>query len=121
NGFRPSGQIQLSTTTGPTPEYLQDFGTTVEPGTTTHHLTMYRAPSGALVFSAGTIQWAWGLDTHHDGEVEPVDSRMQQATVNLFADMGVQPATLMGGLHDATGSTDTSAPTVAITSPSAPI
>ena len=24
---------------------------------------MYRAPSGALVFGAGTVQWAWGLDT----------------------------------------------------------
>ena len=38
----------------PTPEYLQDFGNTVAPGTTTHHLTLYRAASGALVFRAGT-------------------------------------------------------------------
>ena len=44
------------------PEYLQDFGNTVAPGTTTHHLTLYQAPSGALVFSAGTVQWTWGLD-----------------------------------------------------------
>jgi hypothetical protein len=62
NGFRPAGLIRLSTTTGPTPQYLQDFGNTVNPGTTTHHMTMYRAASGALVFSAGTVQWTWGLD-----------------------------------------------------------
>ena len=30
-------------------------------------MTMYRAASGALVFAAGTIQWAWGLDANHDG------------------------------------------------------
>ena len=42
---------------------------------------------------------------------------MQQATVNLFADMGVQPATLQSGLVAATASTDTTAPTATITSP----
>lgn len=26
------------------------------------HMSVYPAPSGALVFAAGTIQWAWGLD-----------------------------------------------------------
>ena len=67
NGFRPAGLIRLSTTTGSTPEYLRDFGNVVTPGTTTHHMTLYRAPSGALVFGAGTIQWAWGLDDNHDG------------------------------------------------------
>ena len=44
-------------------------------------------------------------------------SRMQQATVNLFADMGAQPATLQPGLVPATASTDTTAPTSTITSP----
>ena len=43
---------------------------------------------------------------------------MQQATVNLFADMGAQPATLISGLTPATASADTTAPTSAITSPS---
>ena len=32
NGFRPAGLIRLSTTTGATPEYLRDFGATVDPG-----------------------------------------------------------------------------------------
>jgi hypothetical protein len=117
NGFRPAGLIRLSTTTGPTPEYLRDFGNTVTPGTTTHHLTLYRAASGALVFGAGTIQWAWGLDTEHDGTAAPADQRMQQATVNLLADMDAQPATRMAGLVAATKSTDTVAPTATITSP----
>ena len=42
---------------------------------------------------------------------------MQQATVNLFADMGAQPATLCRGLAAASASTDTTAPTSTITSP----
>ena len=74
-------------------------------GTATHHLTLYRAPSGALVFGAGTVQWAWGLDNTNawssgdtDPSGNPPDPNMQQATVNLFADMGAQPATLMSGL-----------------------
>ncbi len=119
NGFRPAGQIRLSTTTGAVPEYLQDFGSTVAAGTTTHHLTMYRADSGALVFSAGSIQWSWGLDQTHDGAGAAADLRMQQAQVNLFADMGAQPATLSTSLIAATKSTDTTAPTVTVTSPAA--
>ena len=70
NGFRPAGLIDLSTTTGSTPEYLRDFGLQVTPGTTTHHMTLYRAPSGALVFGAGTIQFAWGLDREPRQHVE---------------------------------------------------
>ncbi|TFD79442.1 DUF4082 domain-containing protein [Cryobacterium fucosi] len=119
NGFRPAGQIRLSTTVGASPEYLQDFGNTVAAGTTTHHLTMYRADSGALVFSAGSIQWTWGLDQTHDGAGAPADLRMQQAQVNLLADMGAQPATLSSGLIATTASTDTTAPTVTVTSPAA--
>ena len=26
----------------------------------------YKASSGALVFGAGSVQWAWGLDNFHD-------------------------------------------------------
>lgn len=117
NGARPPGLIRLSTTVGGVPEYLQDFGNVVAPGTTTHHLTMYRAASGALVFGAGTVQWAWGLDAEHDGDGAAADPRMQQATVNLLADMHAQPRSLMAGLVAAAASTDTAGPTVSITSP----
>ena len=89
--------------------------------TTTHHVTLYRAASGALVFGAGSVQWTWGLNANHDSpyEPEPADSRMQQAQVNLLADMGAQPTTLASGLVAATKSTDTTGPTVTISSPAA--
>ncbi|MET1044795.1 MAG: DUF4082 domain-containing protein [Microbacteriaceae bacterium] len=119
NGFRPDGLVHLSTTTGPTPEYLLDYGNTVRSGSTTHHLTLYRAPSGALVFSAGSVQWAWGLDEEHDGDGAPADIRMQQAQVNLLADMRALPATLMAGLVMPVGTTDVTAPTVTVVTPSA--
>src|SRR5207244_12331722 len=92
------------------------------PGTARQHLVMYRDGSGALVFGAGTVQWSWGLDDHHDtpafgGDPLPADARMQQATVNLFADMGAQPATLQSELFAATATTDTTPPSSTISSP----
>ena len=84
----------------------------------THKLSLYRHSSGALVFGAGTVQWSWGLDGEHWGGTTTVSPEMQQATVNLFADMGVQPATLQSGLVAATQSTDTGLPAAAFTSPS---
>jgi hypothetical protein len=121
NGARPAGAFPLSTTTYTlTTDLLLDFGATYGAGKATHHLMMYRAPSGALVFGAGTVQWAWGLDNNHDdpfGSVQPIDTNMQQATVNLLADMGVQPATLQSGLVPATASTDKTPPTSSITAP----
>jgi hypothetical protein len=119
NGSRPAGLFDLSSTTRTVTGKLLDYGSTVGTGTATHHLTMYRAPSGALVFSAGTIQWTWGLDDHHDGVGQPPDLRMQQATVNLLADMGAQPATLNPSLVAATATTDTTPPIATITSPTA--
>ena len=107
NGFQPAGLIRLSTTTKNGVDYLQDYGSTYAPGSATHHLTMYRAPSGALVFGAGTVQWAWGLDDDHSGPGNTSDDAVRQATVNLFADMGVQPATLQVGLSATTASSDT--------------
>ena len=74
-----------------------------------------RSLGRALVFGAGTVQWSWGLDANHDRGSAAPDVRMQQATVNLFADMGVQPGTLQPGLVLASASTDTTAPTSTIT------
>ncbi len=119
NGFRPAGAISLSTTTENISSYLQDYGSSYAPGTATHHLTMYRAPSGALVFGAGSIQWAWGLDDNHALATGTKDAAVQQATVNLLADMGAQPTTLQPGLTRAGSSTDTTAPTSTIDSPAA--
>ncbi|HEX2713315.1 MAG TPA: N,N-dimethylformamidase beta subunit family domain-containing protein [Candidatus Acidoferrales bacterium] len=120
NGFRPAGLFDLSSSTVQLSyEYLLDYGSTFGTGTATHHLTLYRHSSGALVFGAGTVQWAWGLDSNHYNAGTPTDINMQQATVNLLADMGAQPATLQPGLSPATRSTDTVAPTSTITSPQA--
>jgi N,N-dimethylformamidase beta subunit-like, C-terminal/Domain of unknown function (DUF4082)/Bacterial Ig-like domain (group 1)/Bacterial Ig domain len=118
NGSRPAGLFDLSTATySLTEDYLQDAGGLYGAGVATHHLSLYRAASGALVFGAGTVQWSWGLDSTHLGNSVPVDANMQQATVNLLADMNVQPGKLQAGLVAATASTDTIAPTSTITSP----
>jgi hypothetical protein len=117
NGFRPAGLIDMSTVSGTVSAYMLDFGNLTGAATTTHHITLYRAASGALVFSAGSIQWSWGLDAEHDGDGAPADARMQQATVNLLADMGAQPSSLMSGLVAATPSTDHTGPTVTVASP----
>ena len=71
NGFRPAGLINLSSTTLQVEQKLLDYGTTTGDGTSTHALTLYRAESGALVFGAGTVYWAWGLDDNHDLEQTP--------------------------------------------------
>ncbi|MGZ6005649.1 MAG: N,N-dimethylformamidase beta subunit family domain-containing protein, partial [Candidatus Saccharimonadales bacterium] len=123
NGFQPAGLIRMSSTTVSLGGawYLLDYGSTYGTGTATHNLTLYRRSSGALVFGAGTIRWSWGLDSNHDldGTSPTPDVRMQQATTNLFADMGVQPGSLQAGLVAASQSTDTIPPVSTITSPAA--
>ncbi|MEN9419476.1 MAG: hypothetical protein RI988_3096 [Pseudomonadota bacterium] len=119
NGARPPGLMQLSRTTVANAPVLQDNGSTYASGPATHALTLYRHAGGALVFGAGTVQWAWGLDATHDRAGTPADVRMQQATVNLLADMGVQPRTLQGGLVAATASADATPPGSTITAPAA--
>ena len=99
NGFRPAGEIDMSQTMRDTSRSCcwttdEDIGS----GTASNSLTLYRAASGALVFDAGTVQWAWGLNRTTTGTptIRPSPA-MQQATVNLLADMGAQPATLDSG------------------------
>jgi hypothetical protein len=117
NGYRPDGLINMSSTTVLVDTYLRDYGTSIGTAEATHSLTMYRAPSGALVFGAGTVFWSWGLDDQHAGAETPTDPNVQQAMVNMFADMGVQPATLQASLVLATQSTDFTKPISTITSP----
>jgi Domain of unknown function (DUF4082)/Fibronectin type III domain/Bacterial Ig domain len=125
NGFRPTGEFDLSSTTVNGLQTFTDYGSRLaENQTATHHLTLYRAPSGALVFGAGTVQWSWGLADVNAWESEttepankPADPNMEQATVNLFAEMGVQPGSLIKGLVPGTKSTNTTPPTSTIASP----
>lgn len=87
-----------------------------------HNLSLYKdVTSKALVFGAGTVQWAWGLDANHDVNVlsngGPADQNMQQATINLLADMGAQPGSIQSPLTAAVQSTDVTPPVTTITSP----
>jgi PKD repeat protein len=112
---QPAGVKRLSNSnvgTAPSPpDFLQDEGliyaNTPPPGQSSLVAAVkYTAPSGALVFSAGTIQWSWGLaphyldrpgfDSYEDPAVDSSDPRIQQATYNVFSDMGVQPLTPAG-------------------------
>jgi hypothetical protein len=134
NGFRPAGLIRLSETKMNGVSYPMDAGSVYDQGTATHSLTLYRARSGALVFGAGTVQYAWGLDNFHSNptsrgaQQNPYSNRVgydpygpskvvQQATVNLFADMGIQPANLQPDLVPASQSSDRLPPQSKITSP----
>ncbi len=116
---RPAGAFALSSTTVSGVEALQDFGSTYASDTVTHQMSLYRASSGALVFGAGTVQWPWGLDSTHDRGNGATNLSMQQATVNLLADMNTQPATLRPGLVAQPASSDTTRPTAVIVTPAA--
>ena len=114
--FRPAGLIKLSETVDiPWNAILVDQGNQGQPGVATHNLSLYRAESGALVFGAGTVFWSWGLSDEHNSSpyganIENVT--LQQFTVNMFADMGIQPGVTDAilasqGLVRAVGITDT--------------
>ena len=121
NSVRPSGEIDMSSTTVQITNgtLLQDYGNLYGNGTATHSLTEYRDPkSGALIFGSGTVQWSWGLGTVHADLATNLDPVMEQATINLFADMGVQPSTLQSDLLPATQSAVTTGPTTVVNSPS---
>ena len=118
NGSRPAGLVRMSETNVDVSQRLLDQGSNYGPGPASHALVLHRSgPANALVFGAGTVQWSWGLDDQHDRGGPPADLRIQQATVNLLADMNSQPGTLGTGLTPATMSTDTAAPATTVTPP----
>ena len=124
NGYRPAGLFELTATSvTDSGNYLLDYGVTYGAGTAINKAVMYKHPSGAMVFSTGTYRWSWGLDNHHDDTAlgAATDPSMQQATVNLLADMGIQPVSLQSPLTAASASTDTTPPTSTITSPTSGI
>ncbi|GAA1299575.1 hypothetical protein GCM10009634_56910 [Saccharothrix xinjiangensis] len=119
NGRQPPGVARMSRTTVQLngPYVLKNWGDAYGSGTETHAITYYRHPSGSLVFGAGTVQWSWGLDDEHAYRTTTPtsDSRMQQATVNFLADMGVSATTLQPDLVQATATADAQPPVVAFT------
>jgi Domain of unknown function (DUF4347)/Domain of unknown function (DUF4082) len=97
NGLAPAGLVILSQSPVPS-SGLGSLGI-LPPGTndTISNAVRYTAPSGAKVFSVGSIQWVWGLDS--SGVTNPrVDSRAQQIAVNIFNDMGAKPQTPASGI-----------------------
>jgi hypothetical protein len=96
NNLTPNGLVVLSQS----PVVARDPGEVLIPiGTdqTISNAVRYTAASGAKVFSTGSIQWIWGLDS--DGVTDPrVDPRAQQIAVNVFADMGAKPQTPSTGI-----------------------
>ncbi len=124
NSTRPAGAIDVSSTTVDINDgkLRSDWGNVYGNGTATHNLVEFRdQDSGALVFGSGTVQWSWGLTnipTYDPADtVVTEDARMQQATVNILADMGVQPLTRQSNLAAAAATTDTTGPAVTVTAP----
>jgi len=76
NGLTPSGLVTLSAS-----PVTDGAGV---PGT--QNAAVYTAPSGAIVFSAGTIYWSWKLDDN-DYQHHGADVRVQQMTANVLNKM----------------------------------
>ncbi len=87
---QPAGvkQITLTNTANEGDSFLQDAGraraNTPPPGEGANTSAVeYRAPSGALVFATGTMEWAFGFG----------NQAIDQLTYNVISEMGVQPGT----------------------------
>jgi hypothetical protein len=63
-----------------------------EPQPPVANATIYTAPSTATIFSAGTMQWSWGLDSWGSPEFEGVhtivDPRVGRITANILDRLG---------------------------------
>ena len=73
-------------------------------GTLFYGITLYKAPSGALVFNTGSWRFAWGLSRWRAAALDingSVDVNMQQATINILGDFGHTPTTLLGAGNSA--------------------
>ncbi len=88
---QPAGvkQLTLTDVTNEGDSWLQDAGrarsNTSPPGQPSNVSSVeYRAPSGALVFSTGSMEWSFGFGR---------DQAIDQATYNVLSEMGVAPVT----------------------------
>jgi hypothetical protein len=103
----PLGIFTLSdTVVNATGFMMEKFGAAYKgSGYANHRMTIYRhvakaaqphhAPKTSIVFGAGTVQWVWGLSDWHDTDIfVPASNVIQQATVNMLADMNSVPMTL---------------------------
>lgn len=82
---------------------LTDAGDVYDsPGNVEHRLVIQPSgDEGGITFGTGTINWALGLDeanTFHGVGMDNTSTPIRQATVNILADMGAEPETLMAPL-----------------------
>ena len=97
NGQEPAG-VKTLATSPVTGELVQNNGANYNPsGSIGVNVVKYTAASGALVFSTGTNNWNRGLGLSAFGVGEP-DSKIQQITTNVLADMGATPQTPSPGI-----------------------
>ena len=95
NGFAPPGLVVLSQSPVQAGAVLPPLPSGTNPNIS--NAVRYTAASGAKVFSTGSVQWVWGLDS--DNVINPrVDIRAQQITVNVLKDMGAKPQTPSSGI-----------------------
>ncbi|MGA3562634.1 N,N-dimethylformamidase beta subunit family domain-containing protein [Melissospora conviva] len=91
----PHGLIRLSEVTRAVADMIADDNgaTYTNTGDYTHAITAFRSAAGVVVWHAGTVQYAWALDDTHDRNPgsSQVSVTLQQALLNLLADLGVQP------------------------------
>jgi Bacterial Ig domain len=112
---RPAGLFPVSLTAIDKITLREGCESTVPP----HSMAIYKTRNGALTFGAGTMQLGFLLDDNILDPIVPHRSNrsMQQAIVNLLADMGSQPASPQSDLVRAAASQDLTAPVVNISSP----
>ena len=123
NGFRPAGEFDLSSTTvsgAPGVHRLRHAPPTHrDRDPPPHPVPGAERRAGVRRRHRPVVLGPRHTNATRPAIQAPPDRNMQQATVNLFADMGAQPTTLIAGLVAATASTDTTPPTSTITRPTA--
>ena len=98
NGSRPAGLIRLSDTTVSGVDKLQDYGSTYASGHREPRADDVQARERRARLRRGHGPVVAGVSMRITiAPVRRSSQRMQQATVNLFADMNVQPANLQAG------------------------
>jgi hypothetical protein len=95
NGSTPAGLVVLSSSaTTPTA-----IAPNLPAGTSSSisNAVRYTAPGGAKVFSTGSIQFVWGLDSD---DVDPPreDVRIKQFVINVLSDLGARPLAADSGM-----------------------
>jgi fibronectin type 3 domain-containing protein len=96
SSFEPAG-VKTLASSPVTGSLIQNHGRNSTPGQTTTHMVKYTAASGALIVTTGTNHWNRGLANNVDG-VGEAETRIQQITTNVLADMNALPQTPAGDI-----------------------